>query len=289
VEVDNIPFFTKNLSLGDKISVVFNHAGTRSLKDRKCRLEAGKGRGNSQRAKTAGPAGHHVALSNRRCDYSTGERATTMSMSGKALKLIQRSFSELRLCKDMLVIPPTEHIIRGFVFERTPYKGLFYFWRVVLPLYTQWSVITLRYSKRLAKADYIDLGELEFERSIHRLIQVISHGELDDLRSLRQPQDFLDRFGGASSKEGYAPMISPFDAALTYYLVGSTAFCLDILDDFASEDLYLGSVDIHLSARDLVREMRIDSLAGERKIRASERASIERFALGPTISDHKAV
>ena len=59
-----------------------------------------------------------------------------MTMSGKALKLIQRSFSDLHLCKDMLVVPPTEHIIRAFTFERTPYKGLFYFWRVVLPFLT---------------------------------------------------------------------------------------------------------------------------------------------------------
>jgi hypothetical protein len=212
-----------------------------------------------------------------------------MTMSGKALKLIQRSFSDLHLCKDMLVVPPTEHIIRAFTFERTPYKGLFYFWRVVLPLYTQWPVITLGYSERLAKADYIDLGELEFERSIRRLVQVISQGELDDLRSICQPQAFLDRFGGASSKDGYTPTISPFDAALTYYLLGNIPFCLDILDDFASKDLHLGSVDVHLSARDLAREMRIDPLAGERKIQASEKASIKRFALEPTVSGCEAI
>jgi len=206
-----------------------------------------------------------------------------MTMSGNALKLLQKTFSDLRLCKDMLVIPPTEHIIRGFLFERTPYKGLFYFWRLVLPLYTQWPVITLGYSKRLAKAEFIDLGEVEFQQSILRLVQIISQGELDDLRSIRRPQDFLDRFGGASSREGYTPMISAFDAALTYYLVGNIPFCLDILEDFASEDLYPGRVDIHLSARDLAREMRIDPSAGERKIQASEMISIERFALGPTM------
>jgi hypothetical protein len=79
-------------------------------------------------------------------------------------------------------------------------------------------------------------------------------------------------------------MISPFDAALTYYLVGNIPFCLDILDDFASEDLHPGRVDIHLSARDLARAMRIDPSAGEKKIRALEEINIERFALGPTMS-----
>jgi hypothetical protein len=210
-----------------------------------------------------------------------------MTMSGKALRLLQKSFSDLRLCKDMLVIPPTEHIIRCFIFERTPYKGLFYFWRVVLPLYTPWPVITLGYSKRLAKGSYIDLSESELEQSAENLVQIISQGELDDLRAIRQPQDFLDRFGGASVNTGFTPMISPFDAALTYYLVGNIPFCLDILDDFASEDLQPGRVDIHLSARDLARELRIDPSAGERKIRALEKINIERFALGPTMLDHR--
>jgi hypothetical protein len=212
-----------------------------------------------------------------------------MTMSGKALKLLQKSFSDLRLCKDMLVVPPTDHLIRCFLFERTPYKGLFYFWRVVLPLYTQWPVITLRYSERLAKGGYIDLSESELEQSIQHMVKIISQGELDDLRAIRQPQEFLDRFGGASINDGYTPMISPFDAALTYYLIGNIPFCLDILDDFACEDLRPGQVGIHLSARDLAREMRIDSSAGEKKIQALEKINIERFALGPTMSDHKII
>jgi hypothetical protein len=211
-----------------------------------------------------------------------------MSMSGRALKLLQKSFGDLRLCKDMLVVPPTDHIIRCFVFERTPYKGLFYFWRVVLPLYTQWSVVTLRYSTRLAKGAYIDLGEAAFEQSIRDLRQIIAEGPLDDLRSIRDPQEFLNRFGGALVAEGYTPPMYPFDAALTYYLVGKIAFCLEILDDFASEDLHPGRVDIHRSARDLAREMRLDPSAGTRKIQALERINIERFALRPTMSDHEA-
>jgi hypothetical protein len=209
-----------------------------------------------------------------------------MTISGNALNILQKSFSDLRLCKDMLVVPPTEHIIRCFLFERTPYKGLFYFWRVVLPLYTQWPVVTLSHGKRLAKGGYIDLSEPALEKSIQDLIEIISQGELDDLRSICGPQEFFDRFGGTSVNEGFTPRIYPFDAALTYYLVGNISFCLNILDDFASEDLQPGRVDIHLSARDLAREIRIDPSAGERKIRTLEKRNIDRFALSSTISVH---
>jgi hypothetical protein len=133
-------------------------------------------------------------------------------------------------------------------------------------------------------AEYIDLSDAELEQSVQKLVQIISQGELDSLRAIRGPQEFLDRFGGASVDEGYTPMISAFDAGLTYYLIGNIPFCLDILDDFASEDLQPGRADIQLSARDLAREMRIDPSAGEKKIKSLEKINIERLALGPTMS-----
>jgi hypothetical protein len=74
---------------------------------------------------------------------------------------------------------------------------------------------------------------------------------------------------------------------LTYYLVGNISFCIDILGDFASEDLQPGRIDIHLSARELAREMRIDPSAAERNIQALERSAIKQFALGPTMSGHE--
>ena len=193
-----------------------------------------------------------------------------MSISGRALKHLERSCNGLRLCKDMLVVSPTDHIFRGFMFERTPYKGLFYFWRFVSPLYT--PIMTLRYGKRLAELAYIDLGEAAFEQSVRDLRENIVRGELDDLRSIRDPRAFLDRFGGASVNEGYTPLIHPFDAALTYYMVGNVRFCLEILDDFAGEDLTLGRVDIHLAARDLARKMRIDPSAGAAELRSLEKS-----------------
>jgi hypothetical protein len=202
-----------------------------------------------------------------------------MTLSGRALKRLEGSFGDLRLCKYLLVVTPTEHIIRCFFFERTPYKGLFYFWRVVWPLYTQYPLVTLGYGKRLARGDHIDLGEVEFERSVARLAEIISQGELADLRSISSPQDFLDRFGDPKRYR-----ISPLEAAFTYYLVGNISLCIDILEDFAGEDLRPGSVDRHLSARDLVREMRVDPSAGARKIKASEIATIKRYGLAPTIA-----
>lgn len=206
-----------------------------------------------------------------------------MTMSGKALKNLEASFDGLRVCKNALVVSPTEHIIRYFTFERTPYKGLFYFWSVVLPLYTKYTFFTGN-GTRLAKGDYIDLGEAEFERSIARLAEIISQNAFADLRSIATPQDYLDRFGGPAANEGYTPRISAFHAALTYYLVGKIHFCIEILEDFAGKDMFPGMVDDHRLARDLARDMRLDPSAGARKIKTLEITAIKRFSLATTIA-----
>jgi hypothetical protein len=207
-----------------------------------------------------------------------------MSISGKALRLLQRSLTDLCICKDMLVVPPTEHFTRCFMFERTPYKGLFYFWGVVMPLYSTYPIITLGYSRRLANGDYINLGDSELEASIRRLADIISHGERQFLESIRGPDDFLEKFGGDSRNEGFTPRIFAIDAALTYYLVGNTPFCLDILDDYVAEDMQLGAVRSHLFARDLARDIRADPSAGRRFIESRETENIKRFGLAPTVA-----
>src|SRR5690242_10850305 len=68
-----------------------------------------------------------------------------MSMSRTALKRVQKSLPQLRLCKDKLVLPPTGHVVRGFMLDGTPYKGTFYLWNWVSPLFR----VTLDYSTRM--------------------------------------------------------------------------------------------------------------------------------------------
>ncbi len=206
-----------------------------------------------------------------------------MTMSGNALKRIEGSFSGLRLCKYRLIVCPTDHIIRFFVFERTPYKGLFYFWRVVLPLYTPYPFETLGCGERLARSDYIDLSEAELERSVARLTGIIAQRELDDLRSIFSPQDYLDRFGGPAADDGYTPRIGALYSAFAYYLTGRIQLCIDILDDFGGKDIRPHDADHHLSARALAKEMRRDPAAGGRRMRELEIATIKRFALAPTM------
>lgn len=57
-----------------------------------------------------------------------------MSIQRKTLQLVRGNLKGTRLCKDVLVVLPTEHLLRGFVFERTLVKEMYYLWRVIMPL-----------------------------------------------------------------------------------------------------------------------------------------------------------
>lgn len=42
-----------------------------------------------------------------------------MSIQRETIRLIQHNMKGTQLCKGVLVALPTEHLLRGFVFERT--------------------------------------------------------------------------------------------------------------------------------------------------------------------------
>jgi len=134
-----------------------------------------------------------------------------MSISRNALKLVQKSLPQLHLCKNKLVLPPTGHIVRGYMLERTPYKGSFYLWRLVIPLYR----VTLNYSTRIANGDYVHLSKESGEESGGVVTSIISD-DLPSLEKMRGPEDFLDHI---SCMIGNDRPNFLFDLAVTYFLV----------------------------------------------------------------------
>jgi hypothetical protein len=135
-----------------------------------------------------------------------------MSISRTALKLVQKSLPQLRLCKDKLVLPPTEHIVRGFMFERTPYKGIFYLWSWVSPLFR----VTLDYSERIPKGEDVHLSKEKPSETAAVITSIVS-ANLARLESMRTPRDFLDHISWMIGNDTANFL---FDLAVTYFLVG---------------------------------------------------------------------
>lgn len=134
-----------------------------------------------------------------------------MSMSRRALKQVQKSLPQLSLCKDKLILPPTEHIIRGFMLERTPYKGTFYLWRLISPLFR----VTLDYSTRIPKGEYVSLSREEPHESAIALTNIVS-ADLACLEAMRSPRDFLDHISWMIGNDTANFL---FDLAVTYFLL----------------------------------------------------------------------
>lgn len=92
-----------------------------------------------------------------------------MGIQTETLRLIQGHLKGTRLCRDVLVVLPTEHLLRGFVFEPTTEKEMYYLWRVVMPLYLPTKSIILNYSKRISKGDKFRLSRPELKQSAEHI------------------------------------------------------------------------------------------------------------------------
>jgi hypothetical protein len=142
-----------------------------------------------------------------------------MSRSQRILKLLARELPGVILCKDMLVVSPTERIVRGFTLEGTSEKDRVYVWRVVAPLYRKASRAILEYSKRIPLTGedvFIRKGGYpEAAAALSRMI--VDEGHLSFLQTISTPQDFLRH---ADWIEVNSPHWQRFDHALTRFLVG---------------------------------------------------------------------
>src|ERR1700730_2258817 len=140
-----------------------------------------------------------------------------MSRSGRLFRLIQKSMPDLVLCKDMLVIPPTEHIVRGFLLEATSQRERVYLWKVATPLLRPMRRVILNYSDRISGGQpTLYIKKDAFEESAENIRNIISE-EVEYLRRIRHPDDFLRH---ASWVVEGSPLLARFDQALIRYLIG---------------------------------------------------------------------
>jgi hypothetical protein len=197
----------------------------------------------------------------------------------RALKLLHKSLPDLRMGHDLLFVSPAKHILRCFVFEtRFDMKGTAYFWRVVLPLYRPPTFLIFNYADRLLGGERVNLLDPELDRTIDRLVRVVSQGELDYLNGIQSPQDFLQKIDWSCrpTSPNYR-----LDLALTHYMAGDAPTCLEILEQVVCAKLsprWAGGVRL---AQELVEELKVDPSALGRRIEAWEEENIRWFNLAP--------
>jgi len=149
-----------------------------------------------------------------------------MSRSKRLFSWVQKRLPGLTLCKDMLVVPPTGHIVKGFLLEATSEKERVYLWKVVTPLLRPMTSAVLDYSDRISgREPELYVRKDAFEESARKICDLIS-AQLERLRGIQHPHDFLRH--AAWIQDG-SPVLARFDQALMSYLAGNVGHSVDVL------------------------------------------------------------
>jgi hypothetical protein len=126
----------------------------------------------------------------------------------------------------MLVIPPTQHILRAYELERTPYKGQFYLWRVVTPLYRPTEFVLLNYSNRLARGELLQLSKDAPDETAAAVTKLISD-DFPALTKIGDPVDFFHHISWMIRNDTPSLLL---DLALTYYMIDRLADMRETVD-----------------------------------------------------------
>jgi hypothetical protein len=205
-----------------------------------------------------------------------------MSRSKRIFRLIQKNLPGLALCKDMLVVPPTEHLVRGFLLEATSEKERVYLWRVVTPLLRPIRSVILNYSDRISGSKpELYIRKDAFEQSAQNIRNIVS-GHIEYLRGIRHPHDFLRH---ARWVVDGSPLLERFDKALVDYLIGNvqqSVRALRALDKEvdqwdARRQEYIGPL-----LKQVVREIDKDPAGLAALLTEWESQNVERLGLQPS-------
>jgi hypothetical protein len=205
-----------------------------------------------------------------------------MSRSKRVFRLIQKRLSGLVLCKDMLVVPQTEHIVRGFLLETTTEKNRVYLWRVVAPLYRPMSGVILNYSDRIPEDGEVYIDRDDYEKSADRICAIISGRHIEYLQGIQRPKDFFQHTSWIGND---SPILNRLDRALTHYLLGNVQQAIDALRALDEEvdqlearrQQYIGPL-----LKRAMRQIDRDPADLTALLDEWENQNVERFALGPS-------
>jgi hypothetical protein len=144
---------------------------------------------------------------------------------------IAARLENVEVINDMVIISPTRHIARGFLLEQTPVKDRFYFWAMVIPLFSPtMKGLSLNYSNRVS---FGYLGKIpiliEGDRTpiVNMVIDAILPGILQSLSRIAEPKDFLNEF----EDRGYERENIILEFAIAHILSGDVAKGKKLLTD----------------------------------------------------------
>ena len=139
--------------------------------------------------------------------------------------MVARQVPGLVVCRDILVVAPTEHILRGFTLETTTERDHVYLWRVIMPLYVPVTRVFLNYSDRIPQGEKVFIDRKAYDKAAD-VVRSIVVEHIPFLQGMRGTQEFLQHI---SRMIGNPLILFRFHLATTYFLLGSLNQAQEIL------------------------------------------------------------
>jgi hypothetical protein len=113
----------------------------------------------------------------------------------KFARVVCDRLTDFELIQDLLLMRPTEHIVRGFIFERSSAKDHFYLLRLISPLFSPVTPnLSLNYSDRIS-LDGRTVAHLHVQGEkcgeLEKILQVLDFKQVPVLRSVTGPEGFI--------------------------------------------------------------------------------------------------
>ncbi len=147
----------------------------------------------------------------------------------------------LESSKNCVIVRPTKHIVRGFLFERTAYKDCYYVWELIVPLFSPTETISLNYSNRVTwsqgHGQILRLSETPQRQISSEELAIFERRISGSLSKISTAVDFLRRF----PLEDTRPNII-FEHAVAHWLIGDLAAArktIEILEKSSTRDRQL--------------------------------------------------
>jgi small-conductance mechanosensitive channel len=165
--------------------------------------------------------------------------------------------------------------------ERTPYKATYYLWKVVTPLYRPLPDIILNYSARIPKGEYITIAADETGHAAERIARIIADTNLDYVKSIRGPREFLEHISWMIDNTTDA---FRFDYAMTHYMLGNHEKCLAVLEELVSEPMPgMRRHEVYNWAQDIIVKLKTNPSEVDDIVKYLERGNVEKFSLAPSL------
>jgi len=196
-----------------------------------------------------------------------------MNKKQRVFELVSRSLAETVNTNKTLVVLPTNLYLKGFLLESTIEKNRYFLWKLVMPLYTPASFISLSFGNRLARSKTILIEDRasSIKLAAEEVLQIITQEHaLAFLGQIDTPADFLSHVR-SMLQNGVAPNQLHF--AATFALLGDYDKAREVLKAIVPtlyyENLrtrYLPSIEALLQAIEQGRDQTLALLADWRQV-----------------------